>query len=111
DADLFEIAWQRKGTLRGALRENAHPRFAEAAAQLDRLAGWTHLPPFAFYARLLGQERGRKLFLARLGHEADDALDEFLNLALDYERREIASLQGFMAWLRAAQSEVKRDME
>ena len=48
---------------------------------------------------------------ARLGHEANDALDEFLELALAYERRAPASLQGFMAWLRAADTEVKRDME
>jgi len=67
--------------------------------------------PFAFYARALGAEGGRKRFLARLGHEADDALDEFLNLALEYERRETPSLQGFVAWLRAAQTDVKRDME
>ena len=60
---------------------------------------------------MLGAERGRAKFLARLGPEANDALDEFLNLALDYERRETPSLQGFVAWLRAAQSEVKRDME
>src|SRR6185437_9492678 len=30
---------------------------------------------------------------------------------LDYERRETPSLQGFLDWIRAAQSEVKRDME
>ena len=47
----------------------------------------------------------------RLGHEANDALDEFLELALNYERKAPASLQGFMAWLRAADTEVKRDME
>ena len=47
----------------------------------------------------------------RLGHEANDALDEFLELALGYERKAPASLQGFMAWLRAADTEVKRDME
>jgi ATP-dependent helicase/nuclease subunit A len=35
--------------------------------------------------------------LARLGNEAADALDEFLNLALDYERDETPSLQGFVA--------------
>ena len=56
-------------------------------------------------------ERGRRQFLARLGPEADDALNEFLNLALDYESRETPSLQGFVAWLRAAQTDVKRDME
>ena len=58
-----------------------------------------------------GRDSGRRKFLARLGPEANDALDEFLNLALDYETRETPSLQGFLACMRAAQSEVKRDME
>jgi ATP-dependent helicase/nuclease subunit A len=75
------------------------------------MAEWAREAPFAFYARVLGAEGGRRRFLARLGHEADDALDEFLNLALDYERRETPSLQGFIAWLRTAQTDVKRDME
>jgi len=113
DDDLFAIAWDRKGSLRGALRAKAalRPHFAEAAAKLDRFANWVQQMPFAFYARVLGAERGRKRFLARLGHEADDALDEFLNLALEYERRETPSLQGFLAWLRGTQTDVKRDME
>ena len=57
-----------------------------------------------FYARMLGAERAGARFLARLGAEAADALDEFLDLALDYERRETPSLQGFVAWLRAARA-------
>jgi ATP-dependent helicase/nuclease subunit A len=114
DDDLFEIAWQRKGSLRTALRAKAprQPRFAAAESRLKRFAelasGET---PFGFYARVLGAERGRRRILARLGHEADDALHEFLNLALDYERRQTPSLQGFVAWLRTARTEVKRDME
>jgi ATP-dependent helicase/nuclease subunit A len=48
---------------------------------------------------------------ARLGLEANDAIDEFLELALSYEQKAPASLQGFMARLRAADTEVKRDME
>ncbi len=51
------------------------------------------------------------IFSPGSGPEANDALDEFLNLALDYETRQTPSLQGFVAWLRAAQSEVRRDME
>ncbi len=113
DADLLELAWRRKGSLRAALRAKAQaePRFADAAARLERFAAWTRQSPFGFYARVLAAEGGRKRFLARLGHEANDALDEFLNLALDYERRETPSLQGFLARLRAAQTDVKRDME
>ena len=57
------------------------------------------------------RKKGAPGFLSRLGTEASDPLDEFLNLALLYEQRETPSLQGFLNWIRAAQSEVKRDME
>ena len=110
---LFELAWNCKGSLRGSLRAHATDvLFGAINAELDKLAGAARrLSPFAFFADVLGPRQSRKKFLARLGPEANDALDEFLNLALDYEARETASLQGFLAWLRAAQSEVRRDME
>src|SRR6201999_3552724 len=114
DDDLFALAWQRKGSLRAALRAKAATElvFAAADAKFDRLARRARTDtPFAFYARVLGAERGRRDFLARLGAEADDALDAFLHLALDYERSETPSLQGFIAFLRAARTDVKRDME
>src|SRR5947207_1443162 len=41
----------------------------------------------------------------------DKTLQRRRLLALDYERRETPSLQGFIAWLRSANAEVKRDME
>ena len=114
EEELFDIAWQRKSSLRAALRTKAsgNARYAEAASTLDALADWAARDlPFAFYARVLGPQGRRRRFLARLGPEADDPLDEFLALALDYERRETPSLQGFVAWLRTAQTEIKRDME
>ncbi len=115
DEDLFAIAADRgRSTLHAALRKKSSEReiFAQAAARLEALReAAQRQSPFAFYAAVLGAGGGRKSFHARLGAEANDALDEFLNLALDYERREIPSLQGFVAWLRAARAEVKRDME
>jgi ATP-dependent helicase/nuclease subunit A len=112
--ELFTLAWNRKGSLRDALTAHAaeNGKFRDA---LDRLAvcerRFRTETPFAFYAWLLGGDNGRARILRRLGHEANDALDEFLELALSYERKAPASLQGFMAWLRAADTEVKRDME
>jgi len=114
DNDLFALAWQRKGSLRDALsrRAGTNEKLGDALRRLEqyerRVAGET---PFSFYAWLLGGDGGRQRILKRLGHEANDALDEFLELALGYERKAPASLQGFMAWLRAADTEVKRDME
>ena len=114
DDKLFAVAWKRDASLRAALAQKAGEtnKFADAAARLDELAQDARREtPFAFYAKLLGAGGARKNFLGRLGVEANDALDEFLNLALDYERRDTPSLQGFVAWLRDAQNEVKRDME
>jgi ATP-dependent helicase/nuclease subunit A len=110
DAQLFEIAYDRTTSLRAALA--GKPAFAETAARLDALAETARREtPFTFYARLLGAQNGRRKILARLGSEAADALDEFLNLALAYETSEAPSLQGFVAWLRAATTVVKRDMD
>ncbi len=114
DDDLFTIAWQRKGSLRTALSERAAAdgRLRDALWRLEQCERrFSHETPFAFYAWLLGGDGGRARMLRRLGHEANDALDEFLELALNYERKAPASLQGFMAWLRTADLEVKRDME
>ncbi len=86
--------------------------FAAADALLNRCAEMARrATPFAFFAWLLGPELGRRRMFARLGVEAADALEEFLELALDYERQEPPSLQGFLAWLRSAEAVVKRDME
>jgi len=108
EEQLFELAWDRKGSLRASL----HAKSPATESALDELTSAAcKLSPFGFFAHVLGPRRGRAKFLARLGPEANDALDEFLNLALDYETRATPSLQGYLAWLRAAQSEVKRDME
>ncbi|MBI5264941.1 MAG: double-strand break repair helicase AddA [Bradyrhizobium sp.] len=114
DDDLFVLAAQRKSSLRHALSEHANTNetFKAVLRRLEaceRRAG--EETPFSFYAWLLGGDGGRARILPRLGLEANDALDEFLELALSYERKAPASLQGFMAWLRSADTEVKRDME
>ncbi len=114
DDDLFQLAWQRKGSLRSALSDHAagNDKFKDGLARLQQCERrFDTETPFAFYAWLLGGDGGRARILRRLGHEANDALDEFLELALGYERKAPASLQGFVAWLRAADLEVKRDME
>jgi ATP-dependent helicase/nuclease subunit A len=114
EEQLFALAWKREGTLRAALRRKAGDDLAFAAAdkRLERYAVWArHETPFGFYARILGADRGRAAFYARLGAEAADALDEFLEHALAYERHEAPTLQGFVAWLRSGDTQVKRDMD
>ncbi len=82
DDDLLALAWQRKGTLRQALSQHA-PESEKIKNALRRLEAcerrFTIETPFAFYAWLLGGDGGRARILKRLGHEATDALDEFLD--------------------------------
>lgn len=108
DDELLALAAERMGGLHQALQQHR----PDVAKKFDAIAqAAQNCTPFSFYAELLGAHGGRKAFVSRLGHEANDALDEFLNLALDYEKRETPSLQGFTAWLRTASATVKRDME
>ncbi len=115
EEQLFTLAWDRGTTsLRDSLRgkSRADATFADTERTFEHLAhAARQLSPFAFFAHVLGALRGRQKMLARLGPEANDAIDEFLNLALTYEAGETPSLQGFMAWLRTSSRDVKRDME
>jgi len=113
DEDLLRLSPGRTGSLRAALQEAAasEPRYAAAEA---KLAGWAReagrCGPFRFFAGLLGPGGGRNLALARLGAEAGDALDAFLNAALDHERRYGPSLAGFLQHVAGSAADVKRDL-
>ena len=116
DDALFALAHGRSGSLWSALKAKAKedPRFADAAERLSQwLARADFLPPYEFFSELLGAEgqRLRKAMLTRLGPEAAEAIDEFLDIALAYDREAAPSLQGFVNQLRAGDVEIKRDME
>ncbi len=114
DDDLLALAANRRGTLWSSLLAHADdkPRYRGAVDTLKRWRSRADFtPPFEFFAAILGREGARAKFLARLGPEAADPLDEFLNLALSYDDRAPPSLTGFLAFLRESDSEVKRDMD
>ena len=114
DDALIALAPGRKGTLWSTLIANAKakPHFRVAAETLKRWRSRADfIPPFEFFASILDREGARAKFLARLGPEAADPLDEFLNLALSYDDAAAPSLTGFLAYLRETDREVKRDME
>jgi ATP-dependent helicase/nuclease subunit A len=112
--DLYALAHARAGGLWSELkkRRDESPAFARAYAMLsDLLALADFVPPYELYADLLGRRGGRRALLARLGPDAADPVDEFLNLALAYERNHVPSLQGFLQWLGSGAVEIKRDLD
>jgi len=114
DEDLLRIANGRRGTLWKALLENAgaDARYADAAETLKRwrkAADFT--PPYEFWASLLDRDGVRARLIGRLGPDATDPIDEFLNLALTYDDKAPASLTGFLHTLTSEDREIKRDTE
>jgi len=114
DDQLFELAHGRNDHLWATLRRrrDERPAFATAYEWLAKILERADFaPPFEFFSAALGPDGGRQALLRRLGTEAADPIDEFLALALGYEREHVPSLQGFLHWVETGGTEVKRDME
>ncbi|MEO0798369.1 MAG: double-strand break repair helicase AddA [Pseudomonadota bacterium] len=127
DDDLFRIASGQRGSLWSAMLRSAETNARDRAAA-DVLKGWRRVvdyaPPFETISDILskpshlaaphqggGRLSYRDHLLRRLGPDAADPLDEFLELALKYDDQASPSLLGFLAWLRGHTHEIKRDME
>jgi ATP-dependent helicase/nuclease subunit A len=112
DNDLLALAPKRKGSLYDALAASTELWHAGAVRHInlwrERAATST---PFDFFSQILGPERGREKLLARLGPEANDAIDEFLRLTLAHERQEAPALATFVSRFEALELEIKRDMD
>ncbi len=110
EADLYALAWPRKGYLWQALREG--DRFDTVNAMLaDLMAQADFLRPYELIERALTRHDGRRRLLARLGPEAEDGIDELLQQALAHERRDIPSLTSFLVALQTSDVEVKRQAD
>ncbi|RDC59665.1 ATP-dependent helicase/nuclease subunit [Alteripontixanthobacter maritimus] len=95
------------------LRKAEHP---EAAATADRLRDLLRLadiesPQALLHWLLVGPWQGKRKLMARLGREAADPIDELLNAAASFAAAHVVSLQGFIRWFDAGDSELKREAE
>lgn len=111
DDDLFELCYNRGNTpLWLRLLENKEYRqTAETLKELLNMADT--IRPFELYAHILNKLEGRKKFISRLGHEAADGIDEFVNLTLNFEQEHIPTLQNFVGWIEKDEVEIKRELE
>jgi ATP-dependent helicase/nuclease subunit A len=112
---LFDLAHDRSDrSLWAALSIHAGGSNAYAAAHqvlADLLARADYMTPFALFSFVTVGHDGRRKALSRLGLDADDPIDEFLALALDYEKSHPPSLQAFLHWVDQGEIEIKRDLE
>ena len=69
------------------------------------------MPPFELYSYILDVLHMREKFLKRMGNETNEMLDEFLNLALNFEQNHSVSLEEFLKFLKDDDIEIKRDLD
>ena len=101
-----------------ALRDRAdeQPQWRRARDFVQAALDARNRDPFAFFSSLLNRVddtglTGRARILARLGREAEEAIDETLAQVLAAEGRGGVDLETCVARLEAADVEVKREME
>lgn len=114
EQDLYDLAYGRRDSLWSALLSRKAEReiFGRAHDLLVACLNFADTaPPFEFYGNLLTTLGGRESLLGRLGEEANDPIDEFMQLAMSYEANNILALQGFLSWIERGDVQIKRDME
>ena len=119
DEELFDLAYDRGRTsLYEAMRAKAGSD-AKIAEIVSTLEDWRNAaafrPVFEFYAGVLAGEPdrpgARARLVARLGAEAGDVIDEFLNFCLAIEQTGGDGLEALLATLDEAAPEIKREMD
>ncbi|MHB2267367.1 double-strand break repair helicase AddA [Aliihoeflea sp. PC F10.4] len=112
---LFEVAHGRgRSSLYAVLRAKA-ANDVEIRLIHDQLQVWRDevgfMPAFEFYGRILGRDGARAKIVARLGPEAGDVVDEFLNFCLAAQKSGAAGLEAVLAMLDGDGPEIKREMD
>ncbi len=110
DNDLFELCYQRKSSLWSSLLENK--KYSEISDKIKFLFNNVDfMRPFELYNFILSKMNGRKKYYERMGEEAEDGINEFINLSLIFEQEHIPTLQYFIEWITSDDVEIKRELE
>ena len=110
DDDLFKLCYNRTGTLFHHLLK--HPDYTIIAEQLKSLLNMVgFVRPYELFNTVLVNLKGRTNFVARMGNEVEDVLDEFLNLSIIFEQTHTPSLEAFISWILQDEVIIQKEME
>jgi len=112
---LYDLSYKRSGSLWESVKKNGDRKVVSWLEQLIARAGADR--PYEFYSRILQEScpadahGGMRSIRLRLGDDALDPVDEFLNIALGYEVSHTSGLQGFLKWLEEDNRQIKRELD
>ncbi len=114
EEELYQLAAHRTGFLWQSLCTHASSKvsFKDAFEKLSHYRTLVDkIPVFEFYSHILNNDKGRQKILARLGSEANDVLDAFMDYTLAIQKTGLPGLQAFLETLTASEPEIKREFE
>ncbi|GAA4658412.1 double-strand break repair helicase AddA [Bartonella pachyuromydis] len=114
EEELFQLAAHRTGSLWQSLciHASSHKSFKTAFENLSNYRILVDkIPVFEFYSHILNNDKGRQKILARLGVEANDVLDAFMDYTLTIQKTGLPGLQAFLETLTANDPEIKREFD
>lgn len=119
DEELEDLCYQRPGTLWSQLK--THPAMAKKQDIVAWLKGLINMAgssqPYEFFSQILHRPcpqdatNAKRAIMKRLGEDALDPLEEFLNSCLNFETSKISDLQEFLVWMEQEDLVIKREME
>ncbi|WP_375651659.1 double-strand break repair helicase AddA [Bartonella sp. LB28NMGDW] len=114
EEELYQLAAHRTGSLWQSLCTHASSQisFKDAFEKLNHYRALVDkIPVFEFYSHILNNDKGRQKILSRLGSEANDVLDAFMDYTLTIQKTGLPGLQAFLETLSASEPEIKREFE
>ncbi|WP_375668845.1 double-strand break repair helicase AddA [Bartonella sp. MR168JLCBS] len=114
EEELYQLAAHRTGSLWQSLFTHASSQasFKDAFEKLNHYRALVDkIPVFEFYSHILNNDKGRQKILSRLGSEANDVLDAFMDYTLTIQKTGLPGLQAFLETLSASEPEIKREFE
>jgi ATP-dependent helicase/nuclease subunit A len=111
--DLYRLAQPRapKSFLWQELRDKGETYSDTVSVLADLRDSADFLRPYELIERMLTRHDGRCKLIGRLGVEAEDGIDALLDQSLEYERGNVPSLTGFLAWIETDEAVIKRRLE
>ncbi|WP_375673055.1 double-strand break repair helicase AddA [Bartonella sp. TS82HLJMH] len=114
EEELYQLAAHRTGSLWQSLcaHTSSQVSFKDAFEKLNHYRALVdQIPVFEFYSYILNNDKGRQKILSRLGFEANDVLDAFMDYTLTIQKTGLPGLQAFLETLSASEPEIKREFE
>jgi ATP-dependent helicase/nuclease subunit A len=113
DDDLFELCYQREESSvweRLVIKSKTKKKYLNAVNDILKYKKLTRtLTPYELIFEIIISYRSS--FVFRYGESINALLNELIELAVAYEKAHVASLQGFINWIKDGNAEVKQDYE